>query len=93
MPRRARALNVADKSVRVQRYQAATVRQAMQMIGSLGADGPAQLNPHLLRKRLTPSLVQSYAEIYEWLMPGELLECPPESWLSDWIEASAEEFV
>jgi hypothetical protein len=79
--------------VRVQRYQAATVRQAMQMIGSLGADGPAQLNPHLLRKRLTPSLVQSYAEIYEWLKPGQLLSERPASWESDWAVTSPDRFT
>jgi glutamate synthase domain-containing protein 2 len=35
--------------------------------------------------------LQSFSE----LTPSMLnrLECPPESWLSDWIEASAEEFV
>jgi len=27
------------------------------------------------------------------LTPGELLDDPPDSWLSDWIEASAEEFT
>ena len=36
---------------------------------------------------------RTYAELYEWLMPGELLDDPPpESWCSDWIEASADEF-
>jgi glutamate synthase domain-containing protein 2 len=91
-PRRARALNVADKSVRVQRYQAATVHQAMQMIGSLGADGPGQLGPDMLRKRVSPSIVRSYAEIYEWLRPGQLLYERPASWESDWAAASPDSF-
>ncbi len=92
-PRRARALNVADKSVRVQRYQQATVHQAMQMIASLGAHGPDQLAPHMLRKRIAPSIVRSYAELYEWLEPGQLLDEPPKSWAADWSAASADTFA
>ncbi|HTM83567.1 MAG TPA: FMN-binding glutamate synthase family protein, partial [Mycobacterium sp.] len=66
-PKRARALNVADKSVRVQRYQQATVGQAVQMMASLGASGPDELATHMLRKRIAPSIVRSYDELYEWL--------------------------
>ncbi|MEB3022588.1 FMN-binding glutamate synthase family protein [[Mycobacterium] crassicus] len=91
-PRRARALDVADKSVRVQRYQAATVHQAMQMIASLGAHGPEQLNPHMLRKRVSPSIVRTYAEIYEWLRPGQLLAERPDSWEADWAFADPDSF-
>ncbi|MEB3071239.1 FMN-binding glutamate synthase family protein [[Mycobacterium] vasticus] len=92
-PRRARALNVADKSVRVQRYQAATVHQAMQMIASLGAHRPEQLNPHMLRKRVSPSIVRTYAEIYEWLRPGQLLAERPDSWEADWAFADPDSFT
>jgi hypothetical protein len=47
----------------------------------------------MLNRRIDSYRTRTYAEIYEWLMPGELLDTPPEDWLSDWIEASAEEFV
>ncbi len=46
----------------------------------------------MLNRRIEGQRTRTYAEIYEWLMPGELLDGPPQSWLSDWIEASAEEF-
>ena len=39
-PRRMRALDVPDKTERVQRYQEATVAQAMQVMASMGLDGP-----------------------------------------------------
>ena len=39
-PKRARALDVGDKSVRVQRFQDATVRQASQLIASMGLSHP-----------------------------------------------------
>ncbi|WP_225731174.1 MULTISPECIES: FMN-binding glutamate synthase family protein [unclassified Nocardia] len=91
-PRRARALDVADKSVRAQRYQEATVQQAVQLMASLGVGEPGELNPHMLRKKISPTVVQSYAELYEWLAPGELLSDPPRGWRMDWAAADPDSF-
>lgn len=92
-PGLARALDVPDKIDRVYNFQKAVVASAAQMVASMGLDSFAELTPAMLNRRIDSYRSGTYAEIYEWLMPGELLECPPESWLSDWIEASAEEFV
>ena len=46
----------------------------------------------MLNRRIEGQRTRTYAEIYEWLMPGELLEGPPQSWRTDWVEASADEF-
>ncbi|MCE9515782.1 MAG: FMN-binding glutamate synthase family protein [Mycobacterium sp.] len=92
-PALARALDVPDKIERVYNFQKAVVASAAQMVASMGLDSFAELTPSMLNRRIDSHRSGTYAEIYEWLMPGELLECPPESWLSDWIEASAEEFV
>ena len=92
-PGLARALHVPDKIERVYNFQKAVVASAAQMVASMGLDGFDELTPAMLNRRINSHQSGTYAEIYEWLMPGELLECPPESWLSDWIEASAEEFV
>jgi hypothetical protein len=89
----ARALHVPDKIDRVANFQQGTVASAAQMVASMGLDSFAELQPSMLNRRVDNSYTRTYAEIYEWLMPGELLEDPPEAWLSDWIEASAEEFV
>lgn len=91
-PKRSRALDVGDKSVRVQRYQEATVHHAMQMMGSLGVYRPEELSPHMLRKRIAPTIVRSYAELYEWLEPGVLLAEPPESWARVWAAANPDSF-
>lgn len=91
-PRRARALDVADKAERVQRYQEATVRQAMQMMASMGVHDPAELDTHMLRKKVAPNEIRSYAELYEWLAPGELLVHPPASWRADWEAADPDSF-
>ncbi|MFI6041636.1 FMN-binding glutamate synthase family protein [Nocardia sp. NPDC051321] len=91
-PRRARALNVADKSERVRRYHEATVRQAAQIMASLGVSDPAQLNTHMLRKKISPTDQHSYAHLYEWLSPHQLINQPPETWATDWAAAQADSF-
>jgi glutamate synthase domain-containing protein 2 len=88
----ARALYVPDKIERVANFQRATVASAAQIVASMGLDGFHELQPSMLNRRIEGQRTRTYAEIYNWLMPCELLEDPPDSWLSDWIEASAEEF-
>jgi len=92
-PGLARALDVPDKIERVANFQSAVVASAAQMVASMGLDSFSELTPAMLNRRVDSAYSRTYAEIYEWLMPGELVESPPEAWLSDWIEASSEEFV
>jgi glutamate synthase domain-containing protein 2 len=92
-PRRARALDVADKSRRVQRYQEATVAQAVQLMASMGCASPAELAPHQLMRRIGYTDTHSYAELFDWLEPGELLAAPPRGWAADWKAADADRFV
>ncbi|MCV7342893.1 FMN-binding glutamate synthase family protein [Mycolicibacterium rhodesiae] len=89
---RARALYVPDKIERVVNFQRATVASAAQIVASMGLNGFDELEPSMLNRRIEGQRTRTYAEIYDWLMPGELLDDPPESWRSDWIEACAEEF-
>ncbi|MEU8588420.1 FMN-binding glutamate synthase family protein [Streptomyces sp. NPDC048664] len=92
-PRRARALDVGDKAPRVQRFQEATVAGALQIMASMGVTDPAHLRPHMLRRRVDPVTERSYAEMYEWLEPGQLLVEPPESWAADWKTADPDRFT
>ncbi|MEA2253998.1 MAG: hypothetical protein QOG35_43, partial [Solirubrobacteraceae bacterium] len=91
-PKRARALDVPDKAERVRRYQAATVSEAMRLMASMGARDPREVTPHMLMRRIDESTSRSYAEIYEWLRPGELLAEPPEAWAADWARADPDSF-
>ncbi|MDX6361556.1 MAG: hypothetical protein QOC85_559 [Streptomyces sp.] len=91
-PRRVRALDVADKSQRVHRYQRATVRSASQLMAAMGVKDPRDLGPHMLLRRTDPTTVRSYAELYEWLAPGVLLSEPPASWDADWSAADPDSF-
>ncbi|HVV22245.1 MAG TPA: FMN-binding glutamate synthase family protein [Pseudonocardiaceae bacterium] len=90
--RRARALDVADKSERVHRFQAATVRSALQIMASMGVSEPGQLRPHMLRRRIGPHDVRSYAELYTWLAEGQLRADPPDDWVDDWSAADPDRF-
>jgi glutamate synthase domain-containing protein 2 len=92
-PRRARALDVGDKTERVRRLQEATVASALQIMAAMGVTDPAELGPHMLRRRVDPRTVCSYDELYEWLSPGRLLAEPPESWAADWAAADPDRFT
>ncbi|MGX5185271.1 FMN-binding glutamate synthase family protein [Streptomyces avermitilis] len=91
-PRRVRALDVADKSERVHRFQRATVRSAARIMAAMGVREPAGLAPGMLLRRTDSTTVLSYAELYEWLPPGVLLAQPPPSWEADWTAADPDSF-
>jgi glutamate synthase domain-containing protein 2 len=92
-PKRSRALDVPDKTKRVQRYQHATVHEAQRIIASMGLADPSEVSPHHLVRRIDHVQSLSYAELYEWLGEGELLSDPPESWRADWERADPDSFA
>lgn len=91
-PKRVRALVVDDKATRVCKFQQNTVTAFNQIIASLGLERPEELNPGLLMRRINPTTVQSYEQLYHYLEPGELLADPPELWAADWQRATADQF-
>jgi glutamate synthase domain-containing protein 2 len=92
-PRRARALHVGDKSERVHRFQRSTVRSATQIMAAMGVQHPDELRPHMLRRRIDPHTVHSYAQLYDWLGPSELLSGAPKEWAADWAAAHPDRFT
>ncbi|MFF4652194.1 FMN-binding glutamate synthase family protein [Streptomyces sp. NPDC001380] len=92
-PRRARALDVGDKTERVRRLQEATVAGALQIMASMGVADPSQLRPRMLHRRIDPFTERSYEELWTWLAPGQLLAEPPESWAADWHAADPDRFT
>ncbi|MFF3419024.1 FMN-binding glutamate synthase family protein [Streptomyces sp. NPDC002698] len=91
-PRRFRALDVADKAERVRRYQRATVHSASRIMAAMGVRDPGELTPHRLLRRVGPTTVRSYAELYEWLAPGVLPAAAPPAWAADWAAADPDSF-
>jgi hypothetical protein len=83
---------VPDKTKRVQQYQDGVVREAMQIMGAMGARGPDDVTAHQLIRRTGPTTTFSYAELYDWLEPGELIAQPPEAWAGDWARANPDSF-
>ncbi|HEX3782782.1 MAG TPA: FMN-binding glutamate synthase family protein [Pseudonocardiaceae bacterium] len=92
-PLRARALDVPDKSLRVQRFQASTVASSVRLMASMGLRDPARLRPDMLHRRVDPTTVRSYAELYEWLGDGELVADCPSTWAADWSAAHPDSFA
>jgi len=92
-PKRARALNVPDKTERVTHFQQATVAQAQQLIAAMGLTGPHELHPSMLHRRLDHTTTRTYSELYDWLEPRELLADAPEGWAVDWDAADPDRFV
>ena len=91
-PRRARALVVEDKYQRVARYHQATVEEACRIIASMGVGHPSDLRPEMLRRVVAPLVVRSYADLWDWVEPGELLAQAPEAWADDWQRADPDHF-
>ncbi|MFB0833793.1 FMN-binding glutamate synthase family protein [Arthrobacter halodurans] len=87
-----RALDVEDKGNRVHNYHKLTVREAEQIMASLGVADPGRLNQRMLRRRVDHLTTRSYASLYHWLRPGELLMDPPRGWRLDWEESDADHF-
>lgn len=81
---RQRALHVPTKTEHVYHYQRNTVRQALRVMASIGARDRSDLSPAMLRRNLAEGTSSSYAELYEWLQPGELLVDPPTDWKQAW---------
>ncbi|WP_440713219.1 FMN-binding glutamate synthase family protein [Gordonia sp. FQ] len=92
-PKRARALDVPDKTERVYRFQQSVVENAKQFVSSMGLKSFDDLHPAMLMRTVGPNHSLSYADLYEWLTPGQLLSDPPASWLDDWAAARADRFV
>ena len=92
-PWRARVLVVGDKKHRVQNFQAMTIGSAKQIVASMGLDSFADLTPRKLFRRVDPHVTKTYADLYEWLKPRQLLVAPPAAWSRDWDLANAHDFA
>ncbi len=70
---RQRAVVVSDKSVRVANFHRETVRALAELVAAAGLDHPSQLRPHHFMRRVAADRIVTFAEIYRFLEPGELL--------------------
>jgi glutamate synthase domain-containing protein 2 len=72
-PELVRGLVVSDKATRVANFHRNTVKAFCEIIAAAGLDHPRQLRPWHVVRRVGPTEVRTYAEIFDYLRPGDLL--------------------
>lgn len=92
-PYRQRALVVTDKAQRVANFHRATLQALATITASAGMHHPEALQPRHLQRRTGDLEVQSAAELYTFLEPGELLSDPPLAFAEAWTAARATQFT
>ncbi len=92
-PARQRALVVPDKVERVYNFHRATIEALAELVAASGLDHPTQFALAHFSRRVSPSEVKSFAELYPPLKPGELLAGTADRrYAAAWDMASPEEF-
>jgi len=91
---RQRALDPADKSVRVYNFHRNTLKALGEMVGAAGLTHPNQLRPHHLVRRVSVNEVALVSALIPYLQPGDLLENRAEHpvYRMFWDMASADSF-
>ena len=93
-PMRSRALVVGDKADRVKNFHHNTLHALAELVAAAGLQTPADLRPHHFQRRASSDKVISFAEQYEQLRPGQLLDHPALSprYGAAWALARADSF-
>jgi glutamate synthase domain-containing protein 2 len=92
-PRRAKAIDVDAKALRVRNYHDATIKSFLTLVGVVGATHPDELSAEMIWRRQANEEPKTFAEIYDYLPRGALLrESVPAPYARDWATASATHF-
>ena len=92
-PRRNKALVVKHKGPHVANFHKNTMKNFLDMTGAMGVDHPDELTPNMIYYRLTEGQSKSYADVFHYLEPGNLLsdDIHP-AYQKFWEASSAERF-
>ncbi len=94
-PRRRYALNVDLKSQYVKNFHDKTLGSFLQVLGAVGLTKPEDLHPCHIMRRVTANRISNYAEIFEFLRQGQLIDdekSVSENYQRHWRRASAHTF-
>ncbi|MFI5000965.1 MAG: FMN-binding glutamate synthase family protein [Reyranellales bacterium] len=92
-PMRQRALVVPDKMQRVANFHRATLHELAEMTAAAGFDHPKDFKPIHISRRISPSEVVTFADIYPSLAEGELVAGSGNPrWRMPWDMATAQSF-
>ena len=70
---RQRAISVPTKAERVASFHKETVKAVAELVAAAGLERPGELRPYHFMHRAAPDRAISFAELYRFLEPGELL--------------------
>jgi glutamate synthase domain-containing protein 2 len=88
-----KGLDIVDKSERVARYHHSTIHAFTELLGAAGFSDPAQLRPEHIHRRLDFRTSRTYAQLFDYLEPGELLDDARSSeWGAMWAAAQTDRF-
>ncbi|KAA5547368.1 FMN-binding glutamate synthase family protein [Roseiconus nitratireducens] len=92
-PSRTRGLKPDVKQHLVRNFQYATVMEFNRLIASMGLLSPDQLHASMLMRRVGPTRVKSYEDLYYQAKPNELLDGDVDPfWGRDWQDARSDTF-
>ena len=72
-PHRQRALVVPDKAERVYNFHRATLHELAEITAAAGFDHPSEFKPIHISRRISPSVVATFDDMYPSLSEGELV--------------------
>tara|TARA_Y100000589_G_scaffold14395_1_gene11673 strand:+ start:63556 stop:65211 length:1656 start_codon:yes stop_codon:yes gene_type:complete len=92
-PKRQKAIVVSDKAERVYNFHRNTLDALSQVVAAAGLDHPNQFEPIHISRRVSPTNVLSYEDLYDYLEPNELLEGSDNAlYRKYWERATADAF-
>ncbi len=94
-PLRQRAIHVPDKAERVANFHRNTLHALSELVAAAGVAHPSELRPHHFLRRTDSDRVLSFADLYEQLRPGQLLEDPGSSprFADAWARSGPDSFA
>jgi len=72
-PLRQRALVVPDKAERVANFHRNTLKALSEMLAAAGLRHPAEIGPHHMMRRVTPTEIRMLSQLHTFLDEGELV--------------------
>jgi hypothetical protein len=85
---------VPDKAERVRQFHDSTLKALGELIGAAGLAHPRELRRMHIQRRISPTEVRSFAEIYPTLSDGELLTgCGDPAYIRHWALADSSSFA
>ena len=90
---RSKALVVKDKAIRVCNFHAATLKSFKELSEAMGVHHPSELKPEMISYRINEADSITFADLFHFLEPGDLLKNKVhDAYKKDWEAASADKF-